>query len=296
MITETPAAPAAAAEPTVSDLRKMLSGETPAAEAKVETETPAPAKAEKPAPDSDPENSVQDGQERDEAGKFKSNEEQAGINKRIGAALRAQREAERERDELKARLANPGSQPAKEQAQPPAADEEPKAENFETYEKYVKELTRYAVKQDRLATERAASDRKSAETWQTRVAEAKVEHPDFDDVVAAAATYPCSATMHDCIVDSEHGPEIMYHLAQNEPEAARIAKLPPLAAARAMGVLEARLSKPETPVKPAAAAEKPLPRPAKAVGGGHAPQSVDLNDPALDFLVFKREVAKRRAG
>lgn len=292
-----------AAEPSISDLRKMFASDTPAPEpAAAAAEPPAPEKpSEKPAPDPDPETAKQAaGQDRDETGKFKAKEDTPepadtpGVAKRIGKLLAEKRAAEQRAEDAERRLA-PGSQPAKEQAQPPAAPQpqmgKPVSASFETYEAYVEALTDWKVEQSNAARSQREAAQKTAENWKTRSADARTAHPDYDQVLAEAESTPISRAMHETIAESDLGPELVYFLAKNPDDAARIAKLPPLAAAREIGKLEATLSaKPEKPA--AAAPAKPLPKPPKAVGGGHAPAAIDLNDPDLSMKDFKREAAR----
>lgn len=300
---ETPNAPAEtpAAEPSISDLRKMF--DTPAPEpAAAAAEPPAPAAqaAEKPAPDSDPDSKQTTGQDRDETGKFKAKEDTPepdtpGVAKRIGKLLSEKRAAEQRAEDAERRLAS-GSQPATDKAQPPAAPQQPQpgkpiAASFESYEAYVEALTDWKVEQSNVQRSQREAAQKTAENWKTRSADARTAHPDYDQVLAEAESTPISRAMHETIAESDLGPELVYFLAKNPDDAARISTLPPLAAAREIGKLEATLSaKPATPA--AAAPAKPLPKPPKAVGGGHAPAGVDLNDPDLSMKDFKREATR----
>ncbi len=300
-----------APEPSISELRAQLRGgaevahetEPPAADASL---TAAPAK---PAPAPEPEAAAQEPErERDADGKFKSaikaeakvEDEDApvpaGVQKRIDKAVRAQRQAERERDEA---LARTGSQPATEKAQPAAATGKPDAAKFETYEAYVEALTDWKIESRDAARANAESARSGNRAHDARVAAVKAdpEYADYDEVVKEAATMRISQVMHAAIRESDAGPKLAYYLAQHQDEAARIAGLSPTAGAMAMGALAAQLST-KAPVKtdaPVAAAKPPLPRPAKAVGGGAAPHVVDLDDPKLPFDTFKREMRKLQA-
>jgi hypothetical protein len=102
--------------------------------------------------------------------------------------------------------------------------------------------------------------------------------------------------MNDTIFESERGPELAYFLAKHPDECARIEKLKPFAAARELGKIEAALPSIEAapvaavPVTPAA---KPLPRPARPVGGSAAPHVIDLNDENLSPEAFASEFRKR---
>lgn len=287
----------------------------PTPEAK-ETEAPAPAAAkaatEKPAPASDPVTSTEEtaeGAERGADGKFRAKEpeDSPGVAKRIGRLLQTQRDIERERDDLKAQLAKPGSQPAaagatqpRETAQPAAGKPDPG--KFDTYEAYVEALTTWSAKSiiDSHEAQRATAEaaRKNAEAWDAGKAALVAEHADYDEVIAGAAAMPISRVMHDAI--GTVGPRLAYYFATHPDETARIEKLAPMEALFEIGAIKAGFAQPAaaaTSVKPAAAAApKALPRPPANVGGSHAPNGgVDLNDPKLDQVTFNREFKKRLA-
>ena len=296
------------AEPSFADLRAMLTPAPLKGTPDPATETPAAAAAEQPAevktePDSEPD-ATQETRERGEDGKFikpaaKVQDEEAavpaGVQKRIDKAVRAQRDAERRAQEAEAKLATAGSQPAgkPDTAQPVEAAGRPESSKFETYEAYVEALTDWKIEVKAQARSNAESARAGNAAFEARVAAVKADpdYADYDEVIAEMGTMPISRAMHDAIRESDVGPQLAHYLGLNPEEAARIAKLPPNAGARAMGAIEAQLSKPPAEIKPAAV--KPLPRPAKAIGGAAAPHVVDLNDPNLDMAVFKREFRKR---
>lgn len=304
-------------ELSVSDLRALLTSDgAPAAPAKPATPAAAAEPAAKTTPAPEPDATADATRGAD--GKFKAATPKeddepvpAGVQKRIDKAVKAQRTAERERDEARAALANPGSQPAAgtppaKTAQPAAAAAEPTRpkpvlKEFETYEAFNEDLVDWKLEQRHAAAARTENDRKAAEAqnavgraWNERVEAVKTIHSDFDEVMEDAAELPISQAMHVAIQEADRGPEIAYHLAKHPEEAERIAKLSPIGAAREIGKLEASLPAPASSAKPAAKpAAKPLPKPAQNVGGSHSPDVIDLNDPDLDMGTFKREFKKR---
>lgn len=277
----------------MSELRAMLGHNSPAPDA---TETPAPVATEvaagEPAPASEPVTPAAAEQE---------DATPEGVKKRIGKALKAQRIAEARTAELEAQLAEkPAPRPAEAQTAPPAKAPEgkPVAKDFDTYEAFNEALVDWKLAAQRAADAKTSSDRAAADAgaargvaWNARVEAAKKlpALADYDEVLAEAASLPISEAMHVTIFESERGPELAYHLAQNPDDASRIAKLGPLAAARELGKIEASL--PSATAKPAAA--KPLPKPPAQAGGSHAPSVIDLNDDATSPEVFAREFRKR---
>lgn len=95
-----------------------------------------------------------------------------------------------------------------------------------------------------------AAAEKVAKDWGDKVTKAKVEMPDFEEVITREDTQ-ITVTMGQAILESDIGPKIAYHLGQHPEEAAKIAALPPARQLMALGVLETKLSAPpkttETP-------------------------------------------------
>ena len=87
-----------------------------------------------------------------------------------------------------------------------------------------------------------------------------------------------SDAMAAVIYESDAGPLIAYHLAKNPDEARRISTMPPLAAARALGRLEADLSMPGRKISAA-------PKPLQTLNGA---AQIDSKDPAkMDMKEFE---------
>jgi hypothetical protein len=187
----------------------------------------------------------------------------------------ARKEAQKEREraaELEARLAA-----LEKQNQPKAApvDEEPQPSQFQDAFEYAKALAEYTAdkriqemkKQE--AEEKAAAERQKVyETWGQKVQQAKAELPDFDEMVASSDVVVSDA-IRDSILESDVGPKILYHLAENEDLARKIAGMSERAALREIGKLEARFEKqPEPEVKPVTRSKAPPPvQPLKTVAG-----------------------------
>ena len=212
-----------AERPNVTVLETL---EHPTPEAVKEPEKTEPA-AEVTTPET-----TDEGQERNEKGQFKPK-----LQERIDEITRQRHEAQREAAYWRgiAEAAQPKEAPA----------EEPKSEDFEDYGAYVKALAKFEAK----ALVRAEFEQQKqqqvqtaqATTWQQRAEAAKTELPDFEQVVASS-TAPMSAAMAEAIKDSDIGPKVAYHLAQNPDIATRLSRLEPMAAAREIGRLEASLS------------------------------------------------------
>jgi hypothetical protein len=138
--------------------------------------------------------------------------------------------------------------PAEVTIAPDPNDPEPDASRFSDYVEWQKAWNRWDRRQDTRQEKAAAAvaeqqnaAKAKAETWQTRVSEATAELADFA-AVAQNPDLPITSVMAEAITDTDIGPRILYHLGKNPAEAARIAKLSPVAAIREIGKIEAALT------------------------------------------------------
>ena len=177
----------------------------------------------------------------------------------------ARQEAERERQrasELEARLKELEAKISPK----PNLDEEPRPDQFQDAFEYAKALAEYstekALKQrDQQEVERRQAEEraKTFEAWNKRQAEIKAELPDYDDMIASSEVV-VSDQVRDAIFESDVGPRILYHLAENPEIAEKLGKMSTLGALREIGKLEARLEKaPQEEVKPVVKSNAPKP-------------------------------------
>lgn len=240
-------------------------------------ETASQAEAPVSGENATPESDASDQQKR--AKTFSQEEVDALIAKRLA---REERKRQREAQQMQ----RPAETPPAEAPAAPAG--KPAPENFQTTEAYLEALTDWKAKQivseqltdweqkQREARARNAAQAAQAE-YQRREDAARDKHEDFDDVVYNPAL-PITDHMAFAIQHSEVGPELAYHLGSHPDETARIARLHPLAQAKELGKLEAKLASapaPATPAKPSAA-----PAPIAPIGGKQTPAKVyDTTDP-----------------
>jgi hypothetical protein len=217
----------------------------------------------------------QENQERDESGKFKSkNATQARIDELTRQRHDAAREAAYWRGVAEA---------AKPKAETPAVtDAEPKETDFEQYGDYVRALAKHEARQLVMAEREQMAKQSQAEKvatgWQQRAEAFKATRPDFDTVVGES-TIPIANHVLESVKDSEHGPALAYHLAQNPDIAARLNSLPPRAADREIGRIEATLDKPAAPQKRITSAPQPA---GTTIGAGRStegdPSRMSMDD------------------
>lgn len=213
----------------------------------------------------------------------------------------ARKEAQQERqarEALEARLAVLERQPA---PQAPKVDEEPQPSQFNDAFEYAKALAEYTADKRigemkrQEAEERQAQERqKVIETWASKVQAAKASMPDFDDIVASSDVV-VNDDIRDAILESDVGPQILYHLAENDDVAKRIAGLTPKQALREIGKLEARFEVKETAPQSAPITRSKAPAPIQPLRGSN-PADVPLSANGEWHGTFQAWKEARKAG
>jgi len=213
----------------------------------------------------------------------------------------ARKEAQQERqarEALEARLAVLERQPA---PQAPKVDEEPQPSQFNDAFEYAKALAEYTAdqrigemrRQDAEAKE-ALERQKVIETWASKVQAAKASMPDFDDIVASSDVV-VNDDIRDAILESDVGPQILYHLAENDDVAKRIAGLSPKQALREIGKLEARFEVKETAPQSAPITRSKAPAPIQPLRGSN-PADVPMSANGEWHGTFQAWKEARKAG
>jgi hypothetical protein len=185
----------------------------------------------------------------------------------------ARQEAERERQrasELEERLKalETKNQPAPQVDQ----DREPQPSDFTDAFEYARALAKYAAdnalkNRDKIEAERKASEERQRlnESWQTKLEKVKSEMPDYEEMVASSDVV-VSDQVRDAILESDVGPRILYHLAENPDVAEKISKMSLVKALTEIGKIEARFEKP-LEVKPVVTRSN-APAPINPIRGG----------------------------
>jgi hypothetical protein len=181
----------------------------------------------------------------------------------------ARREAERlrgEKEALEAKLREreaPTPTPEPVQRADPA--DKPQADDYADAFAYAEALAIWSAEQALLARDRAEQERKTkaeqetaAKAWEQRIAKASREIEDYQDVVEGSDVQ-VSDQVRAAILDSELGPQLIYHLAKNPDVAERIAGMTVMGALRELGRIEARLSDDVPAARPAARPSKAPP-------------------------------------
>ena len=166
-------------------------------------------------------------------------------------------------------------------AQAVSADQEPQPSQFNDAFEYAKALAEYTadkriaeMKQEEAKAKEAQERQKVIDQWTQKVQKAKADLPDFDDIVASSEVV-VNDDIRDAILESDVGPQILYHLAENDEIAKKIAGLSPKQALREIGKLEARFEKTEES-KPVTKSKAPAPiSPIRSSGKADVPMSAN---------------------
>jgi hypothetical protein len=125
-------------------------------------------------------------------------------------------------------------------------DAMPKAEDFTDAFEYAQKLAKWSATEalkDRDRADVAAKQKAASESvvagWTARLSAAKTDIPDFDEMVASSEVQ-VSNEVRDAIIESDVGPRILYHLAENEEDAVKLSGMTQGAALRFIGRLEAK--------------------------------------------------------
>jgi hypothetical protein len=146
-------------------------------------------------------------------------------------------------------------QPPQQTAPPPGVGQEPRASDFEDYDKYVGALTDYRVKvaraewerdQNRREQERNAQERH--QSLQAKLQEGFQKYADFEEVAFDRSATHITPMIVDILADCDHPADLAYYLAKNRVEGVAISRMTPTRAAREIAKIEAKLSsQPATP-------------------------------------------------
>jgi DNA repair exonuclease SbcCD ATPase subunit len=193
-----------------------------------------------------------------EAQEESTTSEDANTEPKAETPRKPRRSVERRIDQLTAQLRQKEREleEARTKSEPKPAAAEPKREDFDDYESYVKAVARHEAKEaaaERLAeAESKAKEREARaqeENQQRSFVEAR-EHilekgaEAYDDFESVTTNDDLSITpvMADALLSSEKGHELWYHLGKNPELADRIADMHPVQQLMELGRIEATLS------------------------------------------------------
>ena len=258
--------------------------------------------------DESPEPSAESEQSEPEAEQSKTTEEKKQnpkLEKRFSELTKqreqakAEAQAERQqREALETRLRALEQQAAPVQAQ--SVDTEPQPGQFQDAFEYAKALAQYSTEKALAARDQQEANKianeerqKVIQSWSAKLEKVKAEMPDYDDVVSTANVV-VSDDIRDSILESDVGPRILYHLADDLEYAQKLAQMPTRKAMIEIGKLEKLYEKSEAKIETVAKSKAPAPiRPLKA-GNGQA--DIPINSSGEFHGTYQSWKEARRAG
>jgi len=175
----------------------------------------------------------------------------------------ARKEAQREREAREALENRLKELEVKVNPQPvEQVNAKPSPSQFNDAFEYAEALAEWSAEQAILNREKAETERKVQEerskvikSWNERLETVKADLPDYDEMIASASDITVSDEIRDAMLESEQGPRILYHLAENPELAEKLNSMSKVSALREIGKLEARFEAKETPKEAKAVAE-----------------------------------------
>lgn len=227
--------------------------ETPAKEETATTEQGKQPEAAKTTEDPD-------AKAASEAGKALNKHKQTA-SERVQQAVARQREAERESQRLRERLAK-----LEGNIKAPNADEytDPAKLNADQM-RYTLDQHRVEDLKDQHAAVTQAAEQARAVAWAERVNDFKAENADFEQVAFSALIGRETSLM---VAEMEEGPAVAYHLGKNPALASQIEALPERQRPFALGKIAAQVTAP--PPRRVTSAPPPVDAAAGKSGGGRA--------------------------
>ena len=206
----------------------------------------------------------------------------------------AKQEAEQARQrtqELEQELKAIKSQAAPKQEQ--SRDEKPRPDQFVDAFEYAEALADWSAENAVMRARQEDVEKKIQaeraiviETWNKRLEDTKSELPDFDDMVASSDVV-VSDQVRDAILESDVGPRILYHLAENQELAEKISKSSLITALREIGKLEAKFEKTEPKEVKTVAQKSKAPAPISPIKAGTSEQVIVTDTDKMTFQQYK---------
>ena len=252
-------------------------------------EAPVAAETVEETPDSEPaveaqaESEPEAEQEAEVTDKPKQNPK---LEKRFSELTKRAKQAEADKASLEARLQEIESRQAPAPKQTDSVSEKPQASQFNDAFEYAEALAEWsaekALEQRDIQEQQRKVDEQRNEvikSWSAKLEAAKADIPDFDDMVASS-NVQVRDEVRDAILESDVGPQILYHLASDDDYASKLAAMPTNKALKELGKLEVQFERKEAPIEksePVARSKAPAPIKPLTAGKGTSDVLIDGN-------------------
>jgi hypothetical protein len=187
-----------------------------------------------------------DGEEGEETGQKTEEPKKKGkLVTRFSELTTKARAAEERAAAAEARLAELEGKKAKEA---PAVDKPaPDPKNYTDFDDYTDAVADW--KADKKLAEREANEKKAKEeaaagevvkAWNTRIESAKERHADFHEIISSSPL-EYEPVVRKILMESEYGPDVLYHLSNDDADAAKFSKMGVDQRVKFIGRLEGRI-------------------------------------------------------
>ena len=222
----------------------------------------------------------------------------------------ARKEAAREREAKEALESRIRELEGKAEPKPVEENVKPSPNQFNDAFEYAEALAEWSAEQAILNRDKQEAERKAQEeqqklvqSWNDRLATVKADLPDYDEMIASAADISVSDAIRDAMLESEQGPRILYHLAENPELAEKLNSLSTVSALREIGKLEAKFeanvapkeAKTEAETKPSIARSK-APAPISPIKTSSAVADVGVSSDGEFHGTYQQWREARKAG
>lgn len=173
------------------------------------------------------------------------------------------------------------------------AEKEPNIDDFATYGEYNRALIKFEARQlikaekaeeaKKAAQENLENESKKAQDkFAKQYAEFSKTVDDLEETMDSVSDITLAPVLQAALADSDIAPEILYHLAKNRDELERINELSPVAIAREIGKIEAKLEKAPPKKEVVEKKQTKAPPPVTPIGSKSSSSlKKDINDPNL---------------
>ena len=269
-------------------------------------EAPVAAETVEETPDSEPAVEAQAESEptaEEEAEVTDKPKQNPKLEKRFSELTKRAKQAEADKQALEARLQELEARQAPEPTQADPVSEKPQASQFNDAFEYAEALAEWSAEKALEQRDIQEQQRKIEEqrnevikSWTQKLETAKANLPDFDDMVASS-NVQVRDEVRDAILESDVGPEILYHLASNDEYAAKFADMPAHKALKELGKLEVQFERKEAPaeVKSEPVARSKAPAPIKPLTAGKGTSDVLIDGNGAFHGTYAQWKAARQA-
>jgi hypothetical protein len=222
----------------------------------------------------------------------------------------ARKEAAREREARESLEGRIRELEGRAEPKPVEENVKPSPSQFNDAFEYAEALAEWSAEQALLNRDKIDSERKAQEaqaqlinSWNKRLETVKADLPDYEEMIASAADITVSDAIRDAMLESEQGPRILYHLAENPELADKLNSMTTTSALREIGKLEARFeakdttqnAKTEAETKPSIARSK-APAPISPIKTNSAVADVGVGSDGEFHGTYQQWRESRKAG